>query len=237
MPADNPTTSPAPKQAPLNSGVYVMWCSATDKVYVGSTKSFNRRRTHHYCYLGKGTHKSKSMQADWDRYGPAAFSFIILERVSTDRMIAREQVYLDDLHATDERFGYNTNPRADGPRGRPISMETRYKISQAHMGMGHTPETKAKLSETSRKRRLTPEQRVRLSEALKGREFTEQHRARLAEASRGVVFSEERKAKIGAASRARRDKMSAMMREYWRRRREEKADENSTASDRDSTNK
>lgn len=49
------------------------------------------------------------------------------------------------------------------------SLETRRKISQAHMGMRHTPETRRKLSEIQRGKKLSLEHRKKIGDALRGK--------------------------------------------------------------------
>lgn len=95
---------------PLNaSGVYMITCTANSKVYVGSAAIFRKRRDRHWQHLRNGVHDNQHLQRAWQKYGPAAFAFEVLEIV-TDReqMIEREQHWIDTLGTLEN--GYNMMP-------------------------------------------------------------------------------------------------------------------------------
>lgn len=248
MPEHDLTTS-ASLDKKLKSGIYAIRHKATGKAYVGSAVNIkNRWRGHHY-HLQARSHHSRPLQAAWNKYGADAFEWVVLEYVELDRLIEREQHYIDTYRSAVRGAGYNLCPIAGSCRGvkhseesciakrarrhRPDSIA---KMRAAKSGFRHTEETKRKMRLIkSNQPPRTPEYKTKMSEALKGRVFSEEHKARLAEAGRGAVFTEERKAKIAAASQARREQISATVREYWRRWREERANENQSGKDRSAT--
>ena len=76
-------------------------------------------------------------------------------------------------------------------KGRPLSKDTRQKLSEANKGRRHSEETRRKLSEANKGRsngmlgkHHSEETRRKLSEAQKGRHFSEEHRRKLCEAWR-----------------------------------------------------
>src|ERR1700744_5225889 len=100
------------------TGVYCIRNLVTGKRYVGSaTRSFAKRWTVHKAVLNKGRHHSKHLQASWNKYGEARFSFEVLERCLPDNCIPREQYWIDSYNSADPNYGYNVSPTAGNTRG------------------------------------------------------------------------------------------------------------------------
>lgn len=94
------------------SGIYQILNKITNKSYIGSTSQTIYKRIHHHlCMLRKGTHKNSHLQHTWDKYGEDNFTFIILDNVEKEHVLAKEQEYID-------LFGienlYNINSFATG---------------------------------------------------------------------------------------------------------------------------
>lgn len=78
-----------------------------NKVYIGSTFRFNRRKRLHSYLLKKGLHKNIHLQRAWNKYGKVSFIFEILENIDLgnnfDKNLAKiilcekEQKYIDAL--------------------------------------------------------------------------------------------------------------------------------------------
>lgn len=61
------------------TGVYIIKNNVNNKVYVGSTKrSFHSRKTRHLTSLRRGDHFNMFLQAAWNKYGEASFTFEIV---------------------------------------------------------------------------------------------------------------------------------------------------------------
>jgi group I intron endonuclease len=99
----------------LNSGVYLIRCTAVDWVYVGSSKNFQRRWfKEHLAELRKGVHHNLRLQADWNKYGESAFEF---EPIIHCSPIKKELRHNEQL-AINAHWGdhcYNDNPYAAIP--------------------------------------------------------------------------------------------------------------------------
>ena len=63
------------------SAVYIIRNAVNDKVYIGSAINPNRRWGQHKTDLRGSRHSNIHLQASWEKYGEAAFSFSILEEV------------------------------------------------------------------------------------------------------------------------------------------------------------
>lgn len=144
---------------PRISGIYQITCIPTGKIYIGSAVDlWNRRRLHCNDLRGKSnrSHHSRYLQRAWDKYGEAAFSFAVLEYCDRDKLIEREQYYLDIYQAYDPSKGYNTA-----------------KIAGSSLGIRPSPEARRKQSERLKGRKRGPmaqEQKDRISAATKGRD-------------------------------------------------------------------
>jgi len=60
--------------------VYVIRCIETGWTYVGITDTAARRWLRHKSDLRQGRHACRRLQADWDRYGEAAFEFEVVDQ-------------------------------------------------------------------------------------------------------------------------------------------------------------
>ena len=122
------------------TGVYVIVNTVNGKIYVGSAaRSFNHRFGQHRGALRYCKHHTSHLQAAWNKYGEAAFQFVVLERCQPDFCMEREQHWIEFLHATDPQCGYNSGP-AMGSR----------------LGTVNTPATLAKLRAFWRNARVNP---------------------------------------------------------------------------------
>ncbi len=80
----------------INAGIYVIWSSFNNRVYIGSTKNLNCRWTHHKHKLRDGTHHNVFLQRTFNKYGENIFEFGILERgIPTKKLIQRENWWID----------------------------------------------------------------------------------------------------------------------------------------------
>lgn len=83
---------------PSPVGVYAMMSVRSGKLYVGSTTNFSNRNAQHFKLLEEGIHFNRNLQYDFNLYGPATFSFVVLESgISPDLLEKREQVWIQRL--------------------------------------------------------------------------------------------------------------------------------------------
>lgn len=121
--------------------VYIISCSGSDKVYVGSTVNAEMRRCGHFFQLKRGNHHSIHLQRSFNKNGEDAFTFRVVEVVEDVIFLrAREQFW---MWRHDGRL-YNSAPRADGCIGVKQSPETCAK--QAVRMKGNTYRRGARMS-------------------------------------------------------------------------------------------
>jgi len=165
-------------------GIYMIYCSANTKYYIGSTtQGLKKRWNKHKNELNRGIHHSNHLQKAWDLYRPKHFECFFVEVLtSTDTLIDREQYYLDKFAASDEDFGFNINPIAGSCLGR--------KCSEEH---------KKKISEANKKTYKDPIKRKAISDRMKGIHVSDLTREKLRKANLGKKYKEETKRKLSLA--------------------------------------
>ncbi len=94
------------------------------KFYIGSAKYFAGRKGEHLSLLRKGKHHNKHLQSSYNKYGEDKFEFNIIEYTTKEKLIEREQYYLDTLQPQ-----YNF-----------------LKVAYSSLGFKHTEECKNKMS-------------------------------------------------------------------------------------------
>lgn len=83
----------------MTSGIYLIRCKETNKVYVGSSKNIERRWQQHRSMLSKNAHHSTKLQYAWNKYGEMAFEFEIAEEVVDGFLLVVEQAWINKLDA------------------------------------------------------------------------------------------------------------------------------------------
>lgn len=152
------------------------------KFYVGSAADFAKRAYKHKLELRTHKHHCAHLQAAWDKYGGAAFVFVVVEEVAADRnLLEAENVWLKE-HAG-KSYCYNTARDAAAPM-RNASEETRAKLSASRVGK-HAGDKHYRFGQT-----VSEEVRKKIGDTQRGR----------SKAPR--VISEEGMAKIRAAASA-----------------------------------
>lgn len=100
---------------PKTSGVYVIRCVPTGKIYVGSAANLRQRWSQHRARLRSGTHHNRHLQAAWNRYGETAFEFEVAEIVHPTDLLTAEQRWIDATKCTDRSVGFNIFDLAGSP--------------------------------------------------------------------------------------------------------------------------
>lgn len=81
------------------SGIYIIRCKLTGRVYVGSSKNVNLRLKHHISSLRGSRHASWKLQEAWYEYGEDNFEFLLLEEVLEPELSLFEQKYIDEFNS------------------------------------------------------------------------------------------------------------------------------------------
>jgi len=180
------------------SGVYKIVHRDSNTTYVGATSlPFHIRWNTHKCDLSSNRAHNAHLQAAWNKYGAAAFDFIILDE--TTNPFEHEQTWIDMLRM-DGIHLYNQNLWVDIPYmlGRTHDDDARQKISVAHTGRKHTAQAKENMRRTSlgnksrTGQRRSKEERRKTSESLKrayaedrhSREKSKEHRKKISQGLR-----------------------------------------------------
>lgn len=94
------------------SGIYIIRCKLTGRVYVGSSKNVNSRLNHHISSLRGSRHASWKLQEAWYEHGEDNFEFLLLEEVLEPELSLFEQKYIDEFNS----FANGFNCRKDAIR-------------------------------------------------------------------------------------------------------------------------
>lgn len=165
------------------SGIYAFIRKGTDDMYIGSSNDIPKRLHQHFSQLRRGKHHSKYMQRVYDKYGADILEVKVLEYTAVDKLIEREQYYLDlyqpvfnsnkeagrtviyGRKMSDEQKAKmkatNAAKKAAGIKRHrnPMSEETKLKIKNAQAGKPREYAKKPRSEDTKRK----------ISEAQKGK--------------------------------------------------------------------
>lgn len=224
----------------LNSGVYVIFCIGSGRIYVGSANNFAGRWRGHRNQLRKGAHENNLLQGAWNKYGEASFKFFIVDRCPKEDCVQLEQKYIDawkpfypigynicEIAGSMLGFSMTTEVRKKiGDKSRNRSKETRAKLRAAKLGTKATEESKSKISEKlkqvykSGERKptvFTADVREKMADAKRGKKHTVEHNEKMSKLRKGKPKSPEHKAKIAAALRSEesRKKQSEAAKLIW----------------------
>ena len=113
-------------------GIYKIVNEVSGKVYVGSAVDMNHRWNEHKRTLRENKHHSIHLQRAWNIYGKDNFRFEIIEECEKEKLIEREQHWMNFYKSYNENKGYNISPTAGSKLGIKSSEETKKKISKNH---------------------------------------------------------------------------------------------------------
>jgi len=181
-----------PQQSLFNEtdtpAIYGIFHIQSGRVYVGSAINLQNRWRRHRWELRSNRHNNQRLQRAWIKYGAEAFEFRIIEFVSPNNLIAREQFWMDKTNCVNQAKGFNILPKA-------------------HSGIGfrHTPETIARIKETKRNNPqvLSAESRRKISEAGRRRVIKDSTRAKLSASHLGFRHTQASREKMSKIHKGR----------------------------------
>lgn len=118
----------------MNSGIYKITNTINGKIYIGSAINITDRWNYHKWELNNNKHGNKYLQRAWNKYWSVSFEFSTLEFCEKDKLIEREQYWLDITKCYDREVGYNILTVAYSGIGSKRSLETKAKISASQLG-------------------------------------------------------------------------------------------------------
>jgi len=187
------------------TGVYEIVHVASGKRYVGSASvSFASRLRCHRHDLKKQKHSSVLLQRAWNKYGPEAFEFRIVEVTAPEHAIAVEQTFIDWRKSADPDRGFNVLSTAGSSRGCKRSEQTRQKVREATLRQFANPESRERHATAQRNRYRDESERERVRQHFKEfysnpdvkEEMKSRLRSRFADESVRAAHSEQQKAAL-----------------------------------------
>ncbi len=128
------------------SGIYKILNKINGKFYIGSAVDFYERWHSHKHYLETNRHHNAYLQRAWVKYQSVSFEFMILEYCEKEKLIEREQFWIDQTKCYDRKVGYNIRLIANSNVGLKFSDEHKAKMSAWQVGRTLSEETKEKIS-------------------------------------------------------------------------------------------
>lgn len=142
-----------------SSGIYKISNPTSKKVYIGSAFNIRKRWKAHRTSLRNNKHINRYLQSSVNKYGLSKFQFEVIEFIAAnenteelkEKLLSREQYWIDKFKSWDRKCGYNLSPTAGSPLGVKHSKESRARMSEAHKGIKHDKKTKEKISKSQYK--------------------------------------------------------------------------------------
>lgn len=110
------------------SCIYIIKNILSNKLYVGKTYCFEKRKNSHLSKLRRGNHFNKHLQHSYNKNGESIFVFEILEECDEAALDEREMYWISFYNSTDDSIGYNLTYGGQG--GKPTE-QTRERQSNA----------------------------------------------------------------------------------------------------------
>jgi group I intron endonuclease len=156
----------------VKSCVYKIIQISTEKVYIGSTVNWRKRKLDHFSKLRKNCHPNRKLQNSFNKYGKDDFYFEIVMFCTDDLLRKTEQLYLDLIkpefniskdatapmqgrkHTQSSKEKFKSRKYAAGKNhylfGKRMPKSTVDKIILAKTGKKRSLETRKKMSETAK---------------------------------------------------------------------------------------
>lgn len=149
-------------------GIYQIVNKVNQKRYIGSSIRLNGRKKRHFSELNCNIHHSQALQRAYNKYGKENFDFLILEYCETDKLLEREQYYLDALKPE-----YNICKIAGNCLGKITTDETKQKMRESSkrywdkVGRSHKDKIKIIREQNSLTRQQKEQRNLQIIEDLK----------------------------------------------------------------------
>ena len=142
----------------MDSGIYSIRNTVNNKIYIGSAINFKTRFSRHKSQLKLNKHFNKHLQTTYNKYGKENFIFEIIEYCEKDKLIEREQNWIDFFNPE-----YNKLKIAGNSIGYKHNEETKQIIREKRKLQTFSEETRNKLSIQGKLRKNSDETRLKIS--------------------------------------------------------------------------
>lgn len=88
-------------------GIYTIMNLVTHKFYMGSSIRCRARIGRHIRALTSQKHDNKYLQNAWNKHGPDAFIFVVIEECKAEDRFVREQYWIDRFETSNSEKGFN----------------------------------------------------------------------------------------------------------------------------------
>lgn len=141
------------------SGIYIIRNNINHKIYIGSAVNFRKRFNGHSSALILNKSENHKLQNFVNKYGIDKLSFNLIEIVEDkNKLIEREQFYLDLFKSYNREIGFNISPTAGNilgvkmPQSHKDATSKRMRGTTMMLGKKHNVETIKKCKIASKKR-------------------------------------------------------------------------------------
>lgn len=109
------------------SGIYKIQSTIEpEKFYIGSSVNLQNRERQHYSMLKLNKHDATYLQNYYNKHGKESLIFHIIEECCQEKLIQREQYYIDTLNPV-----FNSRKNAESNFGHKFSEEVKQNMSNA----------------------------------------------------------------------------------------------------------
>jgi len=151
----------------MEAGIYSIVNIVNNKVYIGYTNNFRKRKNCHWSELKKGTHKNTHLLGAWNKYGEKSFKFERIEICEIEKLKEREHYWAKIYNAHDRSCGYNIELTSNN-KNEKRTKETIDKISEANKGRKHSDESRKRMSLGQLGKKIPKEVCEKMSESRRG---------------------------------------------------------------------
>lgn len=91
----------------MTCGIYKITNVINNKVYIGQSRNYEKRRSDHLNKLSSKKHRNKHLQYSWNKYGRENFTIDLIEVCEIDVLTERENHWMNYYESFSDLKGYN----------------------------------------------------------------------------------------------------------------------------------